>query len=160
MDQLKASLLATVDKLQQKVFEINEAVVETDILDPFAKFSLLTQQVLFEMEAKIEPEESSISSGLHEIIRMLIREDSNEEAGGKLVCMNHFIGIDFTPQLIRLSGQDSPKGYRDLVIRFVTTFIVVLGHKWLSNDEIVNCTQTLMRESKNEDSLVKMVTLH
>ena len=133
----------------EKVLSINDSQFEQIRIDPLTKFTLLTQQVLFEMEAKMRLNESTIPSALDEISRIIAKQDSLDESD---ILMSNFVEIDFLAQLLKFQTVE----YRPILINFTANLIRELKHEWISNTVILNQIYRMINDFQNEDSLVKL----
>ena len=155
MDEFKASVFQAVEELQQSMSNMHTDPVEPVNIDPHTKMVLLSQQVIHEMENRNLLMYSNIFDSLHEIIKILVKdEDGSSQLNGS--CFQYFIDSNFMGQLLHLSGSDSPTGYRNMVFEVATILVSVMDSKLLLNDEFGKSIQVLLNEPIKLEAKVKL----
>ena len=155
MDELKTSVFQAVEELQHSISNMRTDLVEPVNIDPHTKLVLLSQQVIHEMENRKLLMYSNISDSLHEIIKIIVKdEDGSSQLNGS--CFQYFIDSNFMGQLLLLSGTDSPAGYRSMVFEVATILVSVMDSILLLNDEFCKSIQVLLSESIKLEAKVKL----
>ncbi|KAJ3217740.1 hypothetical protein HK099_005358 [Clydaea vesicula] len=117
---------------------------------PSEKLQNIWEQIIFQTKLEINWSKNCVQtiipSLLQQIFDILVKESAVTEGGVDGGCTEMFLNNDMLADLIRISENDVPVGFREEVIRFLTNLISVLDGKLLIQNSIHRPVLHLIRQ--------------